>query len=735
MSRSSSPEAHWDRLEVWLNALTSNLLPEPTGDLQNLSQEQLDDNLSILMARDPTQDYSHKELAKITASLAHNLLGQAKLSEATIYHQERQTAALKLQDERAQRNLTLVRRQLEQLTLETQDRTAHKKNPELQEELERLQNALTDLRADTAHREEQEKDAREELRENLNEAKTLLMRAENELKEREARARACEGHLQTVRAEVSTLSQQRDYLKDELNTVRRELKHSYRLQVLRTSPASIPNPPPAARGWEPSQRPYSGHGMPTKELDKLARNIPIFTPNPAGGHDVHSYLDDVDFHLQTVANVTTRDKLYLLRITASREVRSFLDRQPESIKMDYQQLQQALIREFSDPESEHGLITAMDLKQGRQETTQAYYNRLRQAYFGARNEPGMEDDFNFRSLFLRNLHPTVSHYLGVLACPRTMSTQQLRDLAHKAYAKQRAVSEKTAKTHTIYPVSTQSAELTLEGMITEPPEPANFQHHASTQDLDVPGSAVLVVCLPEESRETGPDCLPITTQAPMPRLLGNLIERGVAKKLYLTITLENEVRLEALVDTGADLTLIQNDVQLEQLAPIHLTIGPMTLVHPVYISTFDTYPLLIGKDLLDRFEPLLDFKQLQIWAQTCLEQGDKSYRKRTLDELGRRTGDAWSVRGRQEVSGNRSGAVDAPQRAGEGALAPWGAVGKKLAEALFHHIFRVYGIPEDILSEQTMQELGLRAYCHSRQHDWADCLVWAEYAQNFSPQS
>ncbi|XP_028822572.1 uncharacterized protein LOC114776228, partial [Denticeps clupeoides] len=281
------------------------------------------------------------------------------------------------------------------------------------------------------------------------------MRAVTELKEREAWARACEGHLQTARAEVSTLSQQRDYLKDELDTVRRELKHSYRLQVLRTSPANIPNPPPAARGWEPSQRLHSSHGVSTKELDKLARNIPIFTPNPAGGHDVHSYLDDVDFHLQTVANVT--------RITASREVRSFLDRQPESVKMDHQQLQQALIREFSDPESEHGLITAMDLKQGRQETTQAYYNRLRQAYFGARNEPGMEDDFNFRSLFLRNLHPTVSHYLGVLACPRMMSTQQLRDLAHKAFAKQRAVSEKTAKTHTIYPVSTQSAELTLEG--------------------------------------------------------------------------------------------------------------------------------------------------------------------------------------------------------------------------------------------------------------------------------
>ncbi|KAL1258980.1 hypothetical protein QQF64_009557 [Cirrhinus molitorella] len=56
----------------------------------------------------------------------------------------------------------------------------------------------------------------------------------------------------------------------------------------------------------------------------------------------------------------------------------------------------------------------------------------------------------------------------------------------------------------------------------------------------------------------------------------------------------------------------QNEVQLEQVAPIHLTIGPMSVVHPVYISPMDSYPLLIGKDLLDRFEALLDFKQLKI---------------------------------------------------------------------------------------------------------------------------
>ncbi|XP_077093810.1 uncharacterized protein LOC143745572 [Siphateles boraxobius] len=203
--------------------------------------------------------------------------------------------------------------------------------------------------------------------------------------------------------------------------------------------------------------------MAPKELDKLARNIPTITPNPAGGHDVHAYLQDIDFHLHTIPNVTTWDRLYLLRITSSHDVHSFLDRQTETVKSDYQQLRQAFIREFSDPETNQGLITAMDLKQARQETPQAYYSRIRRAYFGARNEPGMEEDFNFRTLFLRNLHPTVSHHLGVLACPRSMSTQQLRDLAHKAFTKQKIASEKTVKNPSICPVADQRSELALEG--------------------------------------------------------------------------------------------------------------------------------------------------------------------------------------------------------------------------------------------------------------------------------
>ncbi len=122
----------------------------------------------------------------------------------------------------------------------------------------------------------------------------------------------------------------------------------------------------------------------------------------------------------------------------------------------------ALIKEFADPESDQGLLAALEMRQGRHEPPQAYYSRLRQAYFGTRNESDMEDELNFKTLFLRNLHPGISHHLGILECPRTMDTQQLRDLVQKAYCKQKMASEKSAKNPAVLDFNTQSHGLALE---------------------------------------------------------------------------------------------------------------------------------------------------------------------------------------------------------------------------------------------------------------------------------
>ncbi len=120
-------------------------------------------------------------------------------------------------------------------------------------------------------------------------------------------------------------------------------------------------------------------------------------------------------------------------MTSSPEVRSFLDRQPANTKTDYQLLQKALIKEFTDPGSDQGLVAALETRQGRHEPPQAYYSRLRLAYFGTRNEPDIEDELNFK------------------------------DLVQKDYGKQNMASEKSAKTPAVLDFNTQSHGLALEG--------------------------------------------------------------------------------------------------------------------------------------------------------------------------------------------------------------------------------------------------------------------------------
>ncbi len=132
-------------------------------------------------------------------------------------------------------------------------------------------------------------------------------------------------------------------------------------------------------------------------------------------------------------------------------------------------------------------MAALETRQGRHEPPQAYYSRLRRAYFGTRNEPDMEDELNFKTLFLRNLHPGVSHHLGVLACLRTMNAQQLRDLAQKAYGKQKMASEKSAKTPAVLDFNTQSQGLALEGAQCQDnakPPPREWNAPSSNKERD-----------------------------------------------------------------------------------------------------------------------------------------------------------------------------------------------------------------------------------------------------------
>ncbi|XP_016383567.1 uncharacterized protein LOC107720390, partial [Sinocyclocheilus rhinocerous] len=387
---------------------------------------------------------------------------------------------LKLSDRHAahlQQELTRTQRRVEQLELQAQERREGPDEMEqgAEEEITRLKETLA------AANQEMERGKADyaDLSNKLQYAEQLLEKAKADFRDKNGRIKTLETHLDESRNEISRLTLQLDYIKEKSDSIREELRHAYELTREQKGEGAVLKHSPT-----PSEEPYlttklrelapashrASHGLDLKDLDKLARNIGKFTPSVPGSQDVQAYLQDVDFHLEMRLNVTDKDRLYLLRTTASPDVRSFLDRQPAHTKTNYHLLREALIKEFADPESEQGLVAALETRQGRHESPQAYYSRLRRAYFGTRNEPNMEDDLNFKTLFLRNLHPGVSHHLGVLACPRTMNAQQLRDLAQKAYGKQKMASEKGAKTPTVLDFNTQSQGLALEG--------AQHQDHA-----------------------------------------------------------------------------------------------------------------------------------------------------------------------------------------------------------------------------------------------------------------
>ncbi|XP_073787893.1 uncharacterized protein [Danio rerio] len=492
MAHSKDPVGHWKDLETWLSVVTGSLLPKAAETLQPLTQNQLDENIDSIMKQDPSQSFNHKELAKITGTLSHTLIATLKLSD-------RHASQL-------QHKLTRLQARIEQLELEAQERLQQPNEVDegTTEEIDKLQEALTAI---TEEREQARAD-HADVANKLDYAEQLLKEAKVDLRDKKARIKALETHLSEARHEIDRLMQEVDDIKEESAS---ELRHAYALRYeppkTRCAPASplpsrtgspVPELSPIERGEKPCQRssptpseePYltpqrrepviashrSSYSLDLKDLDKLARNIGKFTPSVSGGLEVHAYLQDIDFHLEMRPNVSDKERLYLLRATSSTEVRSFLDRQPARVKNDYRLLQEALIREFANPESDQGLLSALETKQARNESPHAYYNRLRQSFFGTRNEPNMEEDLNFKILFLRNLHPAVSQHLGVLACPRTMSIQHLRDLTQKAHDKQKMVLEKNTKTATVLAFNTQNPELALEGAqrpnSVRPPSPA-----------------------------------------------------------------------------------------------------------------------------------------------------------------------------------------------------------------------------------------------------------------------
>ncbi len=107
MSHKTEHVGHWEDLETWLSVVTVSPLPKAAETLKHQTQDQLDDNITSLMGQDPSQSYSHKELAKITGSLSHTLIATLKSSD--------KHAAQRQQE------LTSAQRRIEQLEREAQE--------------------------------------------------------------------------------------------------------------------------------------------------------------------------------------------------------------------------------------------------------------------------------------------------------------------------------------------------------------------------------------------------------------------------------------------------------------------------------------------------------------------------------------------------------------------------------------------------------------------------------------
>ncbi len=226
MSHKTEHVGHWEDLETWLSVATVCLLPKAAETLKHQTQDQLDDNITSLMGQDPSQSYSHKELAKITGSLSHTLIATLKLSD--------KHAA------QCQQEMTSAQRRIEQLEREAQERQEGVDEVEqgAEEEINRLKETL----AATSHKMEQIKEDFADRADKLQYAEQLLEKANADFRDKNSRIKALETHLDESRKEISRLTQQLAYFKEEYESFQEELKHAYELR------------------YEPSRTGRGGHG-------------------------------------------------------------------------------------------------------------------------------------------------------------------------------------------------------------------------------------------------------------------------------------------------------------------------------------------------------------------------------------------------------------------------------------------------------------------------------------------
>ncbi len=147
MSHETEHVGHWEGLEMWLSVTTDSILPKAAEALQHQTQNQLDDSIASIMGQDPSQNYSHKELAKITGSLSHILIATLKLSDKHAAQRQQELTSAQRRIEQLERGAQVRQEGTDEVEQGTEEETNR-----LKETLEATSHEMQQLKEDFADR-------------------------------------------------------------------------------------------------------------------------------------------------------------------------------------------------------------------------------------------------------------------------------------------------------------------------------------------------------------------------------------------------------------------------------------------------------------------------------------------------------------------------------------------------------------------------------------------------------
>ena len=209
------------------------------------------------------------------------------------------------------------------------------------------------------------------------------------------------------------------------------------------TPASLPPANNLGQGHSltgpmPPATPYYAHPVRqsvNEEIKKISKMMKPFHPPPEGDIDTEYYLQDIEHHLTSTFgdNAPVDSAITLIKLTSSRDVYHFVQRQPQDVKAHWPTLRRSILDEFFDARAKSGITAAAAVKQMANENVNQYHRNLRRAYFGTKNEIDMEETLDFKTLFLEHLHPCVKAHFPLHIEPATTKFSQLKALANKAY--------------------------------------------------------------------------------------------------------------------------------------------------------------------------------------------------------------------------------------------------------------------------------------------------------------